>query len=146
MGKIENASVSHHLTPSLVVNSTHRRRSSSYPLGYSLVILPLTIARWLQFSHHHVSPAATFFAASIFHLSGAINVLLFLIIRPELLLFPRPEQLDEQETQLTHQGDNGPVISSDKAKFHHSPEPTLAVLGEGGSNDSATPSHVGDEH
>jgi hypothetical protein len=31
----------------------------------------------------------------MFYLSGAINVLLFLIIRPELLLFPRPEELDE---------------------------------------------------
>jgi hypothetical protein len=36
----------------------------------------------------------------MFHLSGAINVLLFLITRPGLLLFPRPEQLDEQEIQL----------------------------------------------
>jgi hypothetical protein len=31
----------------------------------------------------------------MFYLSGAINVLLFLIIRPGLLLFSRPEQLDE---------------------------------------------------
>jgi hypothetical protein len=31
----------------------------------------------------------------MFYLSGAINVLLFLIIRPELLLFPRPEELGE---------------------------------------------------
>jgi len=31
----------------------------------------------------------------MFYLSGAINVLLFLIIRPRLLLFPRPKELDE---------------------------------------------------
>ncbi|KAI0276620.1 hypothetical protein BGY98DRAFT_934920 [Russula aff. rugulosa BPL654] len=83
-----------------------------YPLAYSLVVLPLSIARWLQFSHHHVSPAVTFFASSMFHLSGAINVLLFLITRPELLLFPRPRQLDEQEVELTPQEDTGPAIST----------------------------------
>src|SRR3984885_10952106 len=82
---------------SRIVKSAHRCRSSSYPLAYSLVILPLTIARWLQFSHHHVSSTVTFVAASIFHLSGAINVPLFLITRKQLLLFPRPEQLDESE-------------------------------------------------
>ena len=65
----------------------------------------------------------------MFHLSGAINVLLFLIIRPGLLLFPRPERLDEQEIQLTPQ-DTGPAIFSDKEKFQHSSEPTSAALGD----------------
>ena len=54
----------------------------------------------------------------MFHLSGAINVLLFLIIRPKLLLFPHLRQLDEQEIELAPQGDTGPA------------------------KDSATPSHV----
>jgi len=111
-------------------------------LGYSVVILPLTIARWLQFSHHHVSSTATFVAASIFHLSGAINVILFLIIRPELLLFPRPKQLDQQAIQLTPQGDNGPTNFSDTAKFQRSSEPTS---GDGVSNDNETPSHVSND-
>jgi hypothetical protein len=57
------------------------------------------------------------------YLSGAINVLLFLMIRPGLLLFPRPRQLDEQEMQLTT-------------------EPTSAALKDEGFRDSATPSHV----
>jgi len=61
-----------------------------YPLAYSLVVLPISITRWLLSSHHHVSSAAMFFANSMFYLSGTINVLLFLIIRPGLLLFPRP--------------------------------------------------------
>ncbi|KAI0276639.1 hypothetical protein BGY98DRAFT_694141 [Russula aff. rugulosa BPL654] len=51
-----------------------------YPLAYSLVVLPITIARWLLFSNHHVPSAAIFFGVSMFYLSGAINVLLFLII------------------------------------------------------------------
>ena len=51
----------------------------------------------------------------MFLLSGAINVLLFLIIRPELLLFPRPRQLDEQELELTLQDDTRAANLSDTA-------------------------------
>jgi hypothetical protein len=121
----------------------HRYRSSSYPVAYSLVILPLTIARNVQFNHHNVPSAATFFGVSIFYLSGAINVLLFLIIRPRLLLFPRPRQLDEREIQLAPQEDTGAANSSDTEKPQGSPDPTLAALGDGGSKkDSATPPHV----
>ncbi|KAI0265244.1 hypothetical protein BGY98DRAFT_1156386 [Russula aff. rugulosa BPL654] len=75
-----------------------------YPLAYSLVILPLTIARCVQFSHHNVPPAVTFVVVSIFYLSGAINVVLFLITRPQLLLFPRPRELDgQEEMELTQE-------------------------------------------
>jgi len=77
----------------------------------------------------------------MFHLSGAINVLLFLIIRPGLLLFPRPEQLDEEEIQLNPQG-TGSAIFSETAKSQRSPEPTSAALGDEETKDNATPSHV----
>jgi hypothetical protein len=81
----------------------------------------------------------------MFYLSGAINVLLFLIIRPGLLLFPRPKELDdpEQEVQLTAQG-TGAVVSSHTTQFQHSPEPirTSAALENGGPRDTATPSRV----
>jgi len=79
----------------------------------------------------------------MFHLSGAINVLLFLITRPELLLFPRPRQLDEQEIELTPQEDTGPAVFYDTAKFQHSPESSFAALEDEGSRDNATPSHIG---
>jgi len=62
-----------------------------YPLAYSLVVLPLSVTRWLLFSHHHVSSAAAFFGVSTFNFSGAVNVILFLIVRPKLLLFTCPE-------------------------------------------------------
>ena len=65
--------------------------SFRYPLAYSFVVLPLSVARWLLFTHHHVPSAATFFGVSTFNLSGAVNVLLFLIVRPKLLLFTCPE-------------------------------------------------------
>ena len=73
----------------------------------------------------------------MFHLSGAINVLLFLIVRPELLLFPRPRQLDELEIELTPQEDTGPAIFSDPAKFQLSPEPISARLEDEGPGDNA---------
>jgi len=83
-----------------------RRRSALgmllYPIAYCIVILPNTVARYLQFSHHRVPSAATFFGTSMFHLFGAVDVALFLIARPGLLLFHRPKLdfLDEEEAQL----------------------------------------------
>jgi hypothetical protein len=101
----------------------------------------------LQFKHHYVPSAVIFFVVTIFNLSGAINVILFLIIRPRLLLFPRPKQLDEWEIQSTPQEDTGVAIQvfSDAEKFQSSSESTSgsAALGYGDSKkDSATPPHV----
>jgi len=112
------------LNPDQRVEYAQRRTALGmllYPLAYSLTILPLSVARWLAFSHHHVPSVATFICNSIFRLSGAINVLLFLIIRPELLLFPRPEQLGREELEL---------------------ESTSGELGEEGSSDNVTPSGI----
>ncbi|KAN0131080.1 hypothetical protein V8E53_011081 [Lactarius tabidus] len=74
-----------------------------YPLAYSLVVLPLSITRWSTSSHNHknVPSAAALFAGSMFNLSGAINVLLFLIVRPQLLLFTPPEELSELTDPFT---------------------------------------------
>ncbi|KAI0269579.1 hypothetical protein BGY98DRAFT_299623 [Russula aff. rugulosa BPL654] len=59
-----------------------------YPLAYSLVVLPISIPQWLKSNHPNVPSAAMFFGNIMFYLSGAINVLLFLMARPHLLLFP----------------------------------------------------------
>jgi hypothetical protein len=78
----------------------------------------------------------------MFNLSGVIDVLLFLIIRPQLLLFPRPKELDRQEIQLNFQG-TGPASFSDTEKFQHSSEPTSATLMvDEGSRNCATQSRV----
>jgi len=73
-----------------------------YPLAYSLMVLPLSIVRWSLFNHKKVSSAATFFGVTLFNLSGAINVLLFLIVRPQLLLFSPPEEYSEPGVELAH--------------------------------------------
>jgi hypothetical protein len=78
----------------------------------------------------------------MFYLSGAINVLLFLIIRPELLLFPRPpEGLAEPEIELAPQG-TGPAILSDAAKFQDSSELTSMELRDAGFRNNAAESRI----
>ena len=80
----------------------------------------------------------------MFNLSGAINVLLFLVVRPQLLLFPRPdsEGFTGPEIELAPQGTSS-AIFSDIAKFQHSPEPTsAALLVDEGSRNSAAQSRV----
>jgi len=66
-----------------------------YPLAYSIILLPISIARWVDFRGGHVPSVVIFFSVSLFNLSGAINVLLFLIMRPQLLLFSPPEESPE---------------------------------------------------
>jgi len=84
------------------------------------VVLPVSVVRW---SHKKVPSAATFFAVSMFNLSGAINVILFLIVRSQLLLFDPPEKFSEPEVELGHTT-TGSAIFSDTAKYSHSPQPT----------------------
>ena len=88
----EDALVSFSLS---VVNIVHKL--SSYPIAYAILILPTTIARWSEFNHKNVSSAAVLFCLCVFYLSGVTNVLLFLIIRPQLLLFTPPEDYREPE-------------------------------------------------
>ncbi|KAI5120663.1 hypothetical protein M0805_008000 [Coniferiporia weirii] len=65
-----------------------------YPVLYSILILPLSVARWITFSGSSPEPsAATFAAVFIFGLSGAANVLLLLTTRPNLLLFDSEPEL-----------------------------------------------------
>ncbi|KAH9014344.1 hypothetical protein EDB85DRAFT_2123676, partial [Lactarius pseudohatsudake] len=68
----------------------YKFRLVNYPLAYTLVVIPLSVARWLLFSHKRVPSATTFFGLTMFNLSGAINVALFLTVRPRLLLFTPP--------------------------------------------------------
>jgi hypothetical protein len=79
----------------------------------------------------------------MFNLSGAINVLLFLTVRHQLLLFPRPENLVESDIELAPPQGTSPAVFSDIAKFQHSPEPTSAALLDEGSRNSAAQSRVG---
>jgi hypothetical protein len=89
----------------------------------------------------------------MFNLSGAVNVLLFLIIRPRLLLFSSPESLKvaEPEAQMSHL--NTGSILLDTVQFKQSPETAEMSLGDHseerpqnftseGSRNHETPSHI----
>jgi hypothetical protein len=92
----------------------------SYPLAYSLVVLPLSVARWSLDNHKDVPSAAFFFGQFMLNLSGAINVLLFLTIRPQLLLFAPPHKATEPDAQIPHLN-TGPVIILRAVQCEHAP-------------------------
>jgi len=106
-----------------VVNPAHEL--PSYPLSYSLMVIPLSITRWLSTSHKNVPSAALFFGEIMFNLSGAINVLLFLIVRPHLLLFTPPEKLVEPMVQLANSTTSSVLLPD---VHNHFPQPTGAEL------------------
>ena len=101
-----------------VVNAAHK--FPRYPLAYAVTVIPTTVTRWVQFNHN-VSSAALFFGHFMFNLSGAFNVLLFLTVRSELLLF--------NDSDITSQPtDTGSVTSNNAAKYNHSTQPTGAHI------------------
>jgi hypothetical protein len=57
------------------------------------------------------------------NLSGAINALLFLIVRPHLLLFTPPEELGETNVELANLN-TGSAMFPDVVKYEQSPQPT----------------------
>ena len=121
-----------------IANVTHKLLR--YPLAYSLLVLPLSIARWLLFNHKKVPLAATFFAEVMFNLSGAINVLLFLTVRPQLLLFSNPEEFVELEVVELGHLTSGSAILPDTARYNHSPQPAEMRLVEDGGGKAWNPS------
>ncbi|KAF8260675.1 hypothetical protein EI94DRAFT_884557 [Lactarius quietus] len=101
-----------------------------YPLAYFFLVLPASIARWSLFNHKKVSSAATFFSASVFTLSGAINVLLFLTVRPHLLLFSPPGKFSELEGTELCQPATDSAVFTDPPKSNHCSQPTGIELAE----------------
>ena len=116
-----------------VINTPHN--FPSYPLAYSLTVLPLTIARWSLFNHKKVSSAATFFSVSVFNLSGAINVILLLIVRPELLLFLPPDQFNAPRVVELGQPAGDSTVFTDPVQYTQSPQATgMGLIGHGESH------------
>ncbi|KAF8274438.1 hypothetical protein EI94DRAFT_1713421 [Lactarius quietus] len=104
-----------------------------YPLAYSLTVLPLSIARWSLFNHKKVPLAATFLAEFVFRLSGAVNVLLFLTVRPQLLLFSPPEEFVELEAVGLGCLNSGSVMIPDAERYDHSPQSIgMGLIDDGG--------------
>lgn len=66
-----------------------------YPIAYTVLILPLSVVRWMSFVNpdlrelqtHPSMAAATLIFHATFRLSGVVNVGLVLLTRPNVLLF-----------------------------------------------------------
>ena len=106
-----------------VVNAAHEL--PRYPLAYAIIVLPISIARWSSFGPKNVPSAATFFSVSVFNLSGAINVLLFWIVRPQLLLFTPTKEF---RASRTADPSTSPAILAETTNYNHSPQPTGSEL------------------
>jgi len=58
-----------------------------YPIVYSVMILPLSVVRWIAFRQtakygsSHVSPVATFFVVTLFSLSGVFDAVTYILTR-----------------------------------------------------------------
>ncbi|EIN11603.1 hypothetical protein PUNSTDRAFT_131762, partial [Punctularia strigosozonata HHB-11173 SS5] len=77
----------------------------AYPITYSVVILPMSIVRWIMFGSlrsSSIPSAATLAVVTIFHLSGAVNVLLLIFARPGLLLLRPRLRLREPVISTVH--------------------------------------------
>ncbi|KZV92211.1 hypothetical protein EXIGLDRAFT_718599 [Exidia glandulosa HHB12029] len=72
-----------------------------YPAVYIILVLPLSVTRWIMFSGHDISSTWTFVGIVPFHLSGLGNVLLLLLTRPSILVFGKPQERETTKMQLS---------------------------------------------
>ncbi|KAF8156626.1 hypothetical protein B0H34DRAFT_468877 [Crassisporium funariophilum] len=70
-----------------------------YPIAYTIILIPITITRFIEFGGSKVPFGATAFTAVIFNLMGFINVILVIYIER---CFPEPSTLPEFSTKREH--------------------------------------------
>lgn len=88
--------------------------SNRYPVAYTFVVLPVSIVRWTTFTKHSVPDAATFFSIFLHDTFGAVNVILLLTTRQELLLFkdPREARAQHRATEMGRAPETSPSRAS----------------------------------
>ncbi|KAJ7188924.1 hypothetical protein C8R46DRAFT_878372 [Mycena filopes] len=104
----------HRRDPSAEVGAAERarRRRSyamiAYPACYCLLLIPLSVVRWIGFAQEHggrpnrIPSAATFAVISIYGLSGASNVVLLLSTKPNSMLFGDGRVVKDEEEEHGH--------------------------------------------
>ncbi|KAI0766916.1 hypothetical protein BD413DRAFT_568049 [Trametes elegans] len=81
-----------------------------YPIGYTVLLLPIAICRFSEWSGHPPSATAVIFSDAIFLLSGFVNVVLFLTTRrvlPANSVFPHSLTKHFQRNPSPHPDPNG---------------------------------------
>ncbi|KAG8876983.1 hypothetical protein FRB97_003777 [Tulasnella sp. 331] len=101
-GRSSSAAIAAHGVKSGGSNNSEALKLIWYPISYTALILPISVARWSSIPNREIVPVnelpilQTSITVFIFGLSGLVNVLLFLWTRPHLLLFgPRRGLLPE---------------------------------------------------
>ena len=94
--QIPHLSVSLCQVPALVID--HLRSS-----GFTILVLPLSVVRFITFKGNRVGSAGTIFGGTWFALTGLVEVVLFLIFRPDFgLRMPVILDNDEEPVEDPH--------------------------------------------
>ncbi|KAF9050156.1 hypothetical protein BJ165DRAFT_1525431 [Panaeolus papilionaceus] len=72
-----------------------------YPLVYIICVIPNSACRWATFQGANVPYQLTLAANSIYNLSGTINLLLFLVTRPQLVVGPAKPTTEAERPRVT---------------------------------------------
>jgi hypothetical protein len=72
----------------------------SYPIAYSVIVLPFSVVRWRAFKTGRVDALAEIGTKSLWGLSGVLDLALFLVMRRDFLLFRDEPNADGQPPAL----------------------------------------------
>ncbi|KAF8971222.1 hypothetical protein BDZ97DRAFT_1914223 [Flammula alnicola] len=90
-----------------------------YPALYIFCVFPNSLSRWLTFRGFNTPYQFTLFANSLYGLSGMLNVILFFITRPELVVGPSVVIVEDEELSFHHRKEPS---GRSGHKFGHLPE------------------------
>jgi hypothetical protein len=100
-------------------------RMHSTALAYCVPVLPTSMSRWIELIHAGDAPfgnmTGQFTFNSVFNLSGVIDVIVFCLVRQQLLLFDSPLDCDEMPCvndgadRADFENDNQNITASDSA-------------------------------
>jgi len=75
-----------------------------YPVAYTILVLPLSVVRWINFKTDSIPFGALFAVSTIFQLTGLVNVILFLGFRGSVTLLSNPENNEFPKESLEMNG------------------------------------------
>ena len=95
------------VSASLPVSTTYLIVRIRYPVVYCVLILPLSVVRWIAFrqvataGESHISAVAIFIVSILFSLSGVLNTVMFLLTRARFFLPRKRAELEAPNVELS---------------------------------------------